>query len=71
MPETSTPSGFSVPQWTSGSTQEALPFGSGTARRVTTEDDISVRDINDLRRVVETLMIHTHYHQDAVGGGGC
>lgn len=69
MPETSSPTGFSVPQWTNGSGQEALPFGNGVSRRVTTDDDISVRDINDIRRVIEALMIHTHSHQDVVGGG--
>lgn len=69
MPETSSPSGFTPPQWTNGSGQEALPYGNGTARRVTTDDDISIRDINDIRRVVEGLMIHTHSYTDNVGGG--
>lgn len=69
MSETNPPTGFSVPQWTNGSGQEALPFGNGVSRRVTIEDDISVRDINDMRRVIEALMIHTHTYQDNVGGG--
>lgn len=71
MPETGTPTGFSIPQWTNGSGTEAMPFGNGVARRVTTDDDISIRDINDMRRVIEALMIHSHGYTDNIGGGGC
>lgn len=63
---TSSPDGINFPQWSTGSTNVISQTGQ-QVRRVTVNDDISVRDINDLRTLVEALSQHTHFYEDDKG----
>ena len=64
---TTTDPGIAFPSWSTGSNTSAVPYGHGNVRRVTTDDDISVRDINELRLFIEALSIHSHDYTDNIG----
>jgi len=61
------PPNINFPTWSTGGKTEVSPFGGSQARRVTTNDDIRVDDINDLRRMVEGLAVHRHSYVDDMG----
>lgn len=67
MPETSKPVGFSIPQWTTGSSSLMRTDGAGSVKRVSTNDDIRINDINDVRTFLEALSEHTHGYTDSIG----
>lgn len=54
--------------WPTGVNETSMITASGETKRVTTENDISVRDINSLRIFCEAMSVHAHDYQDNTGG---
>ena len=72
MPVTSRPDTGNNIIWLTGDSETSLAVASGQTKRVTTNQDISIRDINSIRAAIEALSVHAHDYSDAVGvGGGC
>ena len=69
MPVTNRPDTGNNIIWPTGDSETSLAVASGQTKRVTTNQDVSVRDINSLRAAIEALAVHAHDYSDAVGGG--
>lgn len=68
MPNTDEPNIGNNIVWPTGIEETSPLTASGQTKRVTTEQDISMRDINSLRSIIEALANHSHSYSDAVGG---
>ena len=68
MPQTSGPNTGNNLIWPTGKEETSLLVSSGVTKRVSTEQQISQRDINSIRSAIEALCNHAHDYQDNVGG---
>lgn len=59
MPVTSRPDTGNNIIWPTGDSETSLAVASGQTKRVTTLNDISVRDINSIRAAIEALALST------------
>ena len=72
MPNTGEPNIGNNIQWTKGDDEMSVLTKSGRTKRVrggVDGHDVSAKDINELRHVIEGLANHSHSYQDNVGGG--
>lgn len=68
MSNTDVPSTGNNIVWPTGTNETVLHVAAGQSKRVSTDNQVSARDINSIRSVIESLAVHTHEYTDAVGG---